>query len=81
MISNELALAYWYRAAEVEIGYKIPTNDINYLMQVLYTARKTSGDESLERLSLIKAKDSVWIVDQEKFDAIRQAKEGDGESV
>lgn len=81
MISNELALAMWYRAAEVEIGYKIPTNDINYLMQVLYTARKTAEDPSLDRLSLVRAKDSVWIVDQEKFDAIRQAKEGNGESV
>jgi hypothetical protein len=59
-------MSLWYRAAEARLGIAIPTNDINYLMQTLYTARIASGDESLAKLSLLKAKDEVWIVDREK---------------
>jgi hypothetical protein len=66
MISHEVAMSLWYRAAEARLGIAIPTNDINYLMQTLYTARIASGDESLAKLSLLKAKDEVWIVDREK---------------
>lgn len=82
MISNELALALWYRAAKAELGLLVPTNDINYLMQVLYTARKENGDADLDRLSLVKAKQGVYIVDRERAaDVVRQAQEGNGESV
>ena len=82
MISNELALALWYRAAEAELGLLVPTNDINYLMQVLYTARKENGDSDLDRLSLVKAKTGVYIVDRERAkDAVGKAQKGNGESV
>jgi len=82
MISNELALALWHRAAKADLGLLVPTKDINYLMQVLYTARRENGDVELDRLSLVKAKQGVYIVDRERAaDVVRQVQEGNGESV
>ena len=82
MISNELALALWYRAAGAKLGLLVPTNDINYLMQVLYTARRESEDTELDRLSLVKVKIGVAIMDRERCEnVVRQAQEGNGKLV
>jgi len=82
MISNEPALALWYRAAKADLGLLVPTNDINYLIQVLYTARRENGDAELDRLSLVKVKTGVAIMDRERCENVtRQAQEGNGESV
>jgi hypothetical protein len=75
MISHELAMTFWYRAAEAAFGIAIPTDDLNYLMQTLYTARQSSGDRDLDRLSLVKAKDELWIIDRERAKNVRAKKD------
>jgi hypothetical protein len=77
MISHELAMSLWYRAAEAKIGIAIPTSDIVYLMQTLYTARQSADDSSLARLSLLKATGEVWIVDREAAENVQRLKKGD----
>jgi hypothetical protein len=82
MISHEDAMNLWYRAAQAKIGLEIPTNDHNYLMQTLYTARVSSGDKDLDRLSLVKTKVGICIMDRERAkDVIRDATQGDPESL
>ena len=82
MISHELAMALWYRAAKAEIGLEVPTNDHNYLMQTLYTARKSAEDPELDRLSLVKTKKGISIIDRERAEnAVRAAKEGNSKPV
>ena len=82
MISHEAAMNLWYRAAQAKIGLEIPTNDHNYLMQTLYTARVSSGDKDLDRLSLVKTKVGICIIDRERAkDAIGNATQGNGESL
>lgn len=66
MISHELAMELWRRAARAKVGIRIPTNDVNYLCQVLYAARRAEDDEELTALSLVKVKDGVWIVKNSK---------------
>ena len=82
MISNEVAMALWHRAAKAKLGLEIPTEDHSYLMQLLYTARRESGDTELDRLSLVKTKVGICIIDRERAeDAVRKASQSNGESV
>jgi len=69
MISHEEAMSLWYRAAEAEIGIAIPTDDLVYLSQMLYNARRIEGNLELNNLSIIKAKEEIWIC---KIDSLRQ---------
>jgi hypothetical protein len=80
MISNELALALWERAASCRIGIAVPTNDVVYLVQTLYVARQSLDDDRYAHLTLIKAKGEVWIVDRKAAeDAVREVEEGNVE--
>lgn len=66
MISHELAMELWRRAARAEFGIRIPTDDVVYLSQTLYAARRAEDDEELTALSVVKVKGAVWIVKNSK---------------
>ena len=67
MISHELAMELWHRAAEAEVGIRVPTEDVNYLTQTLYAARRAEGNpEELMILSIVKVKGGLWLVKNSK---------------
>lgn len=82
MISHELALALWERALGAKLGILVPTNDVNYLMQTLYAARRDAEDARYERLSLVKGTKGVYILDRERCEDVRKQRlaQGNGES-
>jgi hypothetical protein len=67
VISHELAIEIWNRAAQAEIGIRVPTEDVNYLTSTLYAARKAEGNpEELMELSIVKVKGGIWLVKNSK---------------
>lgn len=61
-LNRDSALTYWYAALEEEIGVAFPVSDKKNARQILYDARKQSGDPRLEKLMMFDVREELWIV-------------------
>jgi hypothetical protein len=63
------AMKYWYKAAKSAIGIVLTVNDMRRAQQALYKARRESGDQSLQNLTIQTGPSpgELWLVHKEKL--------------